>query len=326
VAEAAAVTPGVRVTHCFARTEGTRASFAAKYGCQPVPSYRTLLENEEVDAVALITPNRVHHEQIMLAIEHGKHIFVDKPLTATIEEGVAVVKAVEKAGLTLGVDHLCRWEAPQRKMKQMLERGALGRLLMVDGNISSSTGTKIEPGEWRWQRSECPGGPLIQIGIHHIDTMQYWLGPVVRVQGWQKRQFLRAPIDDTSVTLLEFENGMLGTLGSGYASAKAAWIRVYGDAAVGIYDRYEGLSVSGNPLDSTAAEWAAPPASYADPILMIQEALADFAQAVRNGGRAEVGAKEALSAQAVVLGAVQSNESGRAVDIRELLRKAGADW
>ena len=326
LAEAAAATPEVEISHCYARTEATREAFAARYGYQPLPNYEAMLDREELEAVALITPNRVHHEQILQAVEHGKHIFVDKPITATVEEGVEVVKAVEQAGLVLGTDHLCRWEGPQRRMKELLERGALGRLLMVDANISSGTGLDIKPGEWRWERSECPGGALIQIGIHHIDTLQYWLGPIVRVQGWQKRRYLDAPIDDTTVTLLEFENGMLGYLGSGYATALTSWIRVYGDAAIGIYDRFTGLSFQGEPLNSGPEDWAVPPATFTDPILMIQEALADFARAVRSGGQAEVDARQALSALAVVLGAVESNETGKAVDIRDLLRRAGADW
>lgn len=326
LAKAAAATTEVEITHCYARTEATREAFAAKFGYQPLPSYQAMLDREDLEAVALITPNRVHHQQILLAVEHGKHIFVDKPITATVKEGVEVVQAVEQAGLVLGTDHLCRWERPQRRMKELLDRGALGRLLMVDANISSGTGLSIQPDEWRWERSECPGGALIQIGIHHIDTLQYWLGPIVRVQGWQKRRFLDAPIDDTTVTLLEFENGMLGYLGSGYATALTSWIRVYGEAAIGIYDRFTGLSFDGDPLNSGPEDWAVAPATFTDPILMIQEAMADFAGAVRNGGQAEVGARQALSALAVVLGAVESNKTGRAVDIRDILRRAGADW
>jgi predicted dehydrogenase len=156
--------------------------------------------------------------------------------------------------------------------------------------------------------------------------MQYWLGPIVRVQGWQKHRFLDAPIDDTTVTLLEFANGMLGYLGSGYASAQAAWIRIYGSAAVGIYDRYEGLSVNGEPLKGEPGDWVVPPASYSDPMAMIQGALSDFAHAVGTGGEAEVGAREALSALAVVLSAIRSHETGKAVDIAEFLRAAGANW
>lgn len=326
VAEAAAATPEITITRCFARTEATREAFAATYGCRPASSYAEMLADDDIEAVALITPNRAHHGQIMPAIEHGKHIFVDKPVTATLEEGVEVVKAVREAGLVMAVDHECRWEPPVRKMKQMLDEGVLGHVLMVEGNISTTTGTKIQPTEWRWHRSECPGGPLIQIGIHHIDLLQYLLGPIIRVHGWQKHQVLDAPIDDTTVTLLEFKDGTLGYLGSGYAAARSAWIHVYGGAAVGIYDRFKGLDFSGTLLDDDPERWRVPPASYDDPIVMIQDALADFARCVRTGRRPEVTGLDSLTALAVVLGAVKSNETARSVDIREFLREAGADW
>lgn len=323
IAEAAAVTPQVRITHCFARTPDAREAFAAHYGYRPAASYREILEDDSIEAVALITPNRDHYQQIMAAIACGKHVFVDKPLTSTLKEGVQVVKAVRESGRVLAVDHECRWERPVRTLKQMLDTGALGRPLMVDANVSTPGGKTLVATEWRWQRAEVPGGPLTQIGIHHIDLLQYLLGPIRRVQGWQARQVIEAPIDDTSVTLLEFESGMLGYLGSGYASAKAAWIRVYGDAAIGIYDRYEGLSVSGSPLSGSPTSWLTPPVSYADPILPIQDALADFARCVRDGGRPEVSSTDALSAMAVVHAAVQSNLTGQGVEIPRLLHAAG---
>lgn len=326
IAEAARVTPEIRISHCFARTAASREAFAAQYGLLAATSYREMLEDESVEAIALITPNRDHYQQISEALEHGKHVFVDKPITATLEEGVQVVKAVRESGLVLAVDHECRWEGPLRRMKHMLDSGALGRLLMVDANISTLGGKFLVPTEWRWLRAEVPGGPLTQIGIHHIDLLQYLLGPIQRVQGWQKRQVIEAPIDDTTVTLLEFASGMLGYLGSGYASAKTAWIRVYGDAAIGIYDRYEGLRVSGEPLTGSPTSWLVPPVSYEDPILPIRDALADFARCVRRGGRPEVDGMDALTAMAVVQAAVQSNAAGQAVDIPHLLHQAGADW
>ena len=173
-------------------------------------------------------------------------------------------------------------------------------------------------------RSEAPGGALIQIGIHLIDSLQYLIGPIVRVQGWQRHRFIPAPIDDMTVTLLEFENGMYGYLGSGYASSPSIWMRVYGDAAVAVYDRFAGLSATGSPVSSTTASWITPPTPYTDPIAPIAELLTDFAVAVRTGSKPEVGGRPALRALAVVLAAVKSNQTGRAVNVDELLRTAGA--
>jgi predicted dehydrogenase len=324
VAEAARIAPEIRITHCYARTEADRNAFAARYGYQAASSYQEILENPEIEGVLLITPNRSHRQQILAAVEHGKHIFVDKPITATLEEGVEVVRAVERSGLVLATDHEARCEKPVRRLKEMLDAGALGRLLMADANISTSTGLRTQIHEWRADRSEVPGGALIQIGIHLVDSMQYLLGPIVRVQGWQRHRYIPAAIDDMTVTLLEFANGMYGYLGSGYASAPSIWMRVYGDAAVAVYDRFAGLSATGLPVGSPAASWTTPPTTYVDPILPIAELLTDFAAAVRTGKTPEVGGRPALRALAVVLAAVQSNQTGRAVNVDELLRTAGA--
>lgn len=326
VAEAARIVPEIRITHCHSRTEADRTAFAARYGCRAAASYEEILEDPEVEGVLLITPNRSHRRQILAAAEHGKHIFVDKPITATLEEGVEVIRAVERAGVVLATDHEARCERPFRRLKEMLDAGALGRLLMTDANISTSTGLRTRLHEWRADRSEVPGGALIQIGIHMIDTMQYLLGPIVRVQGWQRHRYIPAPIDDMTVTLLEFENGMYGYLGSGYASSPSIWMRVYGDAAVAIYDRFSGLSATGSPIGGSVEDWSTPPTPYVDPILPIAELLADFARAVRTGTAPEVGGRAALSALAVVLGAVESQAAGRPVNIRDIQRRAGADW
>lgn len=324
MAEAAKIAPQIRITHCYSRTEADRTAFAAKYGYQAASSYEEILEAPEIEGVLLITPNRSHRAQILAAVEHGKHIFVDKPITATLEEGVEVVRAVGKAGLVLATDHEARCERPFHRLKEMIEAGALGRLLMADANISTSTGLRTQVHEWRADRSEVPGGALLQIGIHMIDSMQYLLGPIARVYGWQRHRFIPAAIDDMTVTLLEFENGMYGYLGSGYASSPSIWMRVYGDAAVAVYDRFTGLTATGSPVGSTSASWTTPPSSYADPIEPIADLLTDFAVAVRTGRSPEVGGDAALRALAVVLAAVQSNRTGKAVNVDDLLRTAGA--
>ena len=325
IAAAAAVAPDVQISHCFARTESTREAFSAQYGCRPVSSYQEMLEDDSIEGVILITPNRVHRDQIMLAAEHGKHVFVDKPITATLEQGVEVIEAMKKAGLVLGVDHECRREVALRKMKQLLEAEALGRLLMVDANISSSTGVRTQADEWRAQPARVSRRPADsdRHPSHRLAAISPWPDRS-RVQGWQRRQVLEIPMDDTTVTLLEFENGMLGYLGSGYATAPAAWIHVYGASAIGRVQPHRGTARHGESrCKGHSIDWTAPGASYADPVDMMTEALVDFARCIRTGAKPEVSGMEALTALAVVLAAVKSGATGKAVDIRDELREAG---
>jgi predicted dehydrogenase len=119
-------------------------------------------------------------------------------------------------------------------------------------------------------------GPLMQLGVHHADTLQYLLGPVVRVRGAFARLVTSAEVDDVAVGALEFAAGAQGTLTSSYVSPRTYSLRLYGTAAV----------------------------------LDYQTEMA--ARCVRGTARPETGAAEALAALRVVLAAVRSHELGAA--------------
>ncbi len=209
VAQAAERVPGVLIHACYSRSPETRAAFARRHNCQSSPTYEAMLEDPAIEGIIIMTPNNAHREQATLAALYGKHVLVTKPIAATIEDGRAIVRACAEAGVILAVGHQSRREPALRCLKQLLDADELGKPVMAEANISTGRGAEIRPEQWRWRRDECPGGPLIQLGIHHVDTLQYLLGPIRRVQGWQRRAMVQAEIDDVTGTLLEFENGCL---------------------------------------------------------------------------------------------------------------------
>ncbi len=301
------------IATCHAPTRAHCETFAARYGCRIAPSYEAILDDPTVDAVLLATPNDLHLAQIQAAAQHGKHVLVEKPITLTVADGVAATRACAQAGVVLAVGHQSRREAGARKLKELITSGELGEVVGVEANISTDSGWSVKTGQWRWSREQCPGGPLIQIGIHHIDTLGYLCGNITRVYGIQKHRFIPAIIDDASVTLLEFENGILGHLTSHYATARAVDIRVLGTKAVATYDKALGVTVRRDTHDRVTRETL--PLAPVDPIA---EQMAEFARCVRTGGRPEVGGEEATLALAVVVAAVESNQSGCAINPRDL--------
>lgn len=120
-------------------------------------------------------------------------------------------------------------------------------------------------------------------------------------------------IDDASVTLLEFESGILGHLTSHYATARAIDIRVLGIKANAIYDKMLGVTIRRDTRERVVREIV--PLATIDPIC---EEMAEFARCIRQGGRPEVGGEEATFALAVVLAAVESQQRGCAVNPREM--------
>jgi predicted dehydrogenase len=326
IALAAERQAGVDIVACYARSSRTRIGFAARHDCAPCSSYEEMIEDESIDGIVVMTPNRAHRDQVVAALTHGKHVLVTKPIAASLEDGVDIVWASQRKeaeGVVLAVAHQSRREPALRKLKQLLEADDLGTPVLVEANISTGDGLKIELGQWRWSRDECPGGALIQLGVHHIDTLQYLFGPIVRVQSWQRRALVQADIDDVTCTLLEFETGLMGYLGSTYASSETCWIKVYGTRLNAHYDQHTGLTLSHDSWeDGPVREIVAGGMSFTPPLSTVEEELAEFVECIRTGKRPEIDAEQGLRSVAVVLAAVESGKTGKAVSVDELLRSA----
>ncbi|HJP14586.1 MAG TPA: Gfo/Idh/MocA family oxidoreductase, partial [Nitrospinota bacterium] len=91
------------ILRCFARTEESRRDFAEKFGCAPAESLREILRDDSVEGVVVSTPHSTHAEIIHQAADAGKYLFVEKPLTLTVEEGRRAVAAAEAAGVVLQI-------------------------------------------------------------------------------------------------------------------------------------------------------------------------------------------------------------------------------
>jgi predicted dehydrogenase len=324
VALAAERDPSVTIAACYARSPATRVSFAERYGCVPCSSYEEMLRDGRIEGIVVMTPNRAHREQVVAAAAHAKHCLVTKPISTSIEDGMAMIDACKEAGVVLAVGHQSRREPALRRLRELLVAGDLGAPVMVECNISTGRGSEINPDQWRWTREECPGGPLIQLGIHHIDTLQYLLGPIIRVQGWQRRAWVKADIDDIACTLLEFESGLLGYLGSAYSSSQSCWINVYGTTANAHYDQHLGLVLSQDSWQRGAVRHLkSEGVVLRAPIPTMREEVAEFASCIRTGKKPDIDGVQALRNLAVVLAAVNSGEMGKAVLVDDLLRRRG---
>jgi predicted dehydrogenase len=319
VALAAAMEPGVELVACYARTAETRAAFAARHDCRACASLEVLLAAPDIHGVVVMTPNNAHREPVVAAAGHGKHVLVTKPIATTIADGQAMIAACERAGVILAVGHQSRREPAIAALKETLDAGELGQPVLVEANISTARGLGIGPDEWRWRRDECPGGPLIQLGIHHVDTLQYLLGRIVRVQSWQRRSLVAAEFEDVTLTLLEFASGLPGYLGSSYAASMATWIKVYGTRALAHYDQLGGLTIHRDawPTGPRRELRSAPLDFRRPPIPTMRAEVAEFAECIRTGKPLDIGGRFALRNLAVVLAAVRSAETAAAVRIEE---------
>ena len=297
----------IEIAGCVSLSEKEASAFQKTYGGKIFANYEAALADPAVDAVLLATPHSTHWQQMIAAAKAKKNVFVEKPMTLTVETGVQAIKACEEAQVALGIGHNRRYSRVARKMKEMVESGACGKILHVEANYSSPGGTRYQPGMWRAKREECPGGGIAPMALHVIDTLTWILGPIARLSSICKRQAVTVELDDTSATLFELASGATGTLGCIFASAPTSYLKLYGTRAnLEARDNFSEMTVTPtNPAEPVTRERHAIDDT-------VQQELRAFAESCSKHIPFPVRPAEALHNVAVMQAIIASSDQGSA--------------
>lgn len=146
----------------------------ALYGVKQLYStHQELLVDSDVDAVSICTWNDSHAEIAVAALEAGKHVLVEKPLSMTVKEAEAVEAAAKKSGKVLQVGFVRRHGDNNKILKEFIDQGELGGIYYARASVLRRLGN---PGGWFSDKSRSGGGPLIDLGVHMIDICWYMMG------------------------------------------------------------------------------------------------------------------------------------------------------
>jgi len=300
----------IRFTAGTTRTRAKAEEFCAKAGIALRDSYDEILADPAVDAVVLASPHSQHEAQIIAAAEAGKHVFTEKPFTLDRPSAERAVAACRKAGVTVALGHNRRFMPNVRELKRMIEAGELGTLLHAESNFSADLG--FAAGQWRDSRAESPAGGMTSLGIHSLDTLIHLCGLVTEVDARSQRRAIPIDIDDTTVMLLGFENGMTGYLGCMATGARIWFVRVQGSkgcAEIRDNRRLYRIDENGAPQE-VPLEHAGDPA-----ITSLAAELEAFARAATGGTPYPITPEEMVNATATLAAISESAESGRRVAI-----------
>ena len=157
-------------------------------------------------------------------------MFVEKPIADTVAAGERIRDACVAAGVLLMVGHAFRRLGAARRAAEVVRSGRLGEVVLAEATFSLPG--KLGPQAWRAHRERNPGGPLMQLGIHHVDTLAAWLGPVRETTGRFAHVHTDADIDDVGVATMRFASGALGVLTGSYVSPHTFAVRLQGSAGV----------------------------------------------------------------------------------------------
>ncbi len=177
-----------------------------------------------VDAVVIDTPDAFHHDLVIAAARAGKHVFCEKPLATSLEDGRAMAAAVRAAGVRSMMGFSTRFSPLTVAIRDAIAGGAIGRPFHVHAQ-SFSAGLLASQPRWSWRTDKARSGTGVigDIGAHAIDTCQFLLGPIVAVAS-SFHTFIpelvdpatgerhRQEVDDDTVLLVRFATGAHGSI------------------------------------------------------------------------------------------------------------------
>lgn len=205
-------------------SEETTRSAAEEFGVEKWSlDYRDVLADPAVDAVVIATPPYLHAEQLLAALEAGKHVLLEKPMAESRESVSQIVAAVEQAPDRMVLEASCRHTRLSRKfqfIKSIVDSGRLGEIYHIHHNhLSRMTFIEYNPrGPWAMDRKLAGGGPFIDVGVYDLSFHLGLLDDKPRLKSLQKfnRNDLRdmsklvdfSDVEQHGAAWLEFDTGL----------------------------------------------------------------------------------------------------------------------
>jgi glucose-fructose oxidoreductase len=321
LARAATRSERIEIAACHSRTVAKMAAFTGKYGGVAKKTYEDVMTDGSIDAVVLSTPNSVHAPQTIEAARNGKHIFVEKPMALSVGDCKEMIAAAKDAGVILFVGHKDRRLTRMRKAKELIDKGAVGEVILAEANHSFDSAMRYTSEMWQWYRKEMPGGPLCSHTVHQADNFNHLVGPVRRVTAFISKICGKAETDDVMSAALEFESGALGYLGGSNITPRRKFFQVHGTEGVILVDEEGGAAYYQKQGTQKLVRQLPLMDEETQQRDSAAEEIDEFASCIQEGTRPETAGEEGLAAWAVMEAIIRSAESGLPIEIKELLRE-----
>ncbi|MFA6294781.1 MAG: Gfo/Idh/MocA family oxidoreductase [Victivallales bacterium] len=198
-------------------------------GAKPVANYEELISTPGIEAVIISSGAKYHAEQMLVAMNLGLHVFVEKPLCSTKSELKTIISAIKKSGVVVGMGHHDhRSNARSSTVRQMIERGDFGSIASFEATTAHSGGLEIKPGDWRGDPEKNPGGMLFHCGTHLMHELMFYFGPVAEVYSSMRYDLHPTQTSDVAHCILTFSSGVTGVLSAYHVTPYRSTLNIYG--------------------------------------------------------------------------------------------------
>jgi xylose dehydrogenase (NAD/NADP) len=295
---------GVDVVAVASRSADRAQAYAAEHGLgRAHGSYEALLADPEVDAVYIPLPNSLHVPWSIRALEAGKHVLCEKPLTRHPGDAEAAFDAADRAGRVLAEAFMWRHHPQARRLRELLAERAVGRLRLVRAAFSFDVFGAGRPDDVRLQTA-LEGGGLMDVGCYCVSALRLLAGEPEAVSG--RRIDGGDGVDVRFTGTLKFGDGVLGSFDCGLDMVGRSELDVIGDeASIHLSDPWHGRT----PTVELRREDGSAPVRVASANPYACE-LEDFAAAVRGERPHPFGRADAVGQARAIAALYRAAESG----------------
>lgn len=214
LAQIAAAGRPVELVAVADRVAERRDLLAATYGFrQTFDDGLTLVKQADVDAIFVCTPTVSHAAIVHVAARRGRHLFCEKPLGMTADEGEGMVAEIDRAGVQAQIGLVLRFSAVYAVMRELLREPEAAEPVAVvfrDDQVFPIRG--LHDTGWRGDRTQSAGGTLIEHGVHDLDLLTWMFGPIARLRAWEQNRAGVPGIEDYVAVDITFTSGLRAQL------------------------------------------------------------------------------------------------------------------
>ena len=222
VAEAMQSCKMAKLTGIISGTPAKIKDWQSKYhipegNCYNYENFDQIKDNPEIDAVYVITPNALHHDQVIRVAKAGKHVICEKPMALNAKEGKEMIDACNQANVKLLVGYRMHFEPKTLEIIRMRNQGEFGKIMFFQGLCGFRIG---DPTQWRLNKQLAGGGSMVDIGIYALNAARYMIGedPIWVTAQETKTNFeiFKEGVDETIQFQLGFPGGAIASCLSSY--------------------------------------------------------------------------------------------------------------
>lgn len=333
--------PDVEIVAAADLVDGKAEKFCKANGIEGIrlyPDHKSMIDNEELDAVSVCTYNRTHAECSIYALEHGVNVLLEKPMCVTLDEAVAICKAEKKSGKILSIGFQPRFDENMKMLKKVVETGELGDIYYIQTGGGRRRGIPTPYGTSFIEDETAGLGALADIGCYSLDMVLNAVGypKPLTVSGYTSDFFGKDPVtypnhpeyaekfgvDDFAAAFIRLEGGIildfriawamnLDTPGDTIILGKKAGLRIpstecWNGSIGGPLKIYR--TIAGSDVETEIPERDNGEDNFYKKIRL-------FVDAVKYGRPAPVPSSQILYNQAIIDGIARSAKLGREVEI-----------